>query len=217
MNKNKGFIGLGLILVIIAVLVVGGGAYYLGTKNESVSKNAEENLPTENQNQKEIVGPSGLEILTGPFLDETNYVPPVSLISNIVWKIYQNQNFEIKYPSDWKIVSDVGFFGFDFPGLSYNLGARFEIADSTPDINYWIKDMENRKSPFTQKNIVIDGLPAKYVTYTNIEGMRSFYHVGNNEMGFRMFPSIGEKLKDPVEINKIEKIFEEMAYSFKFK
>jgi hypothetical protein len=35
MKNNKGFIGLGLILAIIAVLVVGGGAYYLGTKNAS--------------------------------------------------------------------------------------------------------------------------------------------------------------------------------------
>ncbi len=32
MKNNKGFIGIGLVLAIIAVLVVGGGAYYLGIK-----------------------------------------------------------------------------------------------------------------------------------------------------------------------------------------
>ena len=38
MKNNKGFIGIGLVLAIIAVLVVGGGAYYLGIKNNSVLK-----------------------------------------------------------------------------------------------------------------------------------------------------------------------------------
>jgi len=51
MKNNKGFIGMGLILAIIAVLVVGGGAYYLRTKNSSVSKDIKENLPVENQTQ----------------------------------------------------------------------------------------------------------------------------------------------------------------------
>jgi len=36
MKNNQGFIGIGLILAIIAVLVVVGGAYYLETKNDSV-------------------------------------------------------------------------------------------------------------------------------------------------------------------------------------
>ena len=51
MKNNKGFLGLGIILAIIVVLVIGGGAYYLGTKNVSVPKNTEENnQPIENQN-----------------------------------------------------------------------------------------------------------------------------------------------------------------------
>lgn len=53
MNKSKGFVGLGLILAIIAVLIIGGGAYYLGTKNDYEPKNiVKENdyQPQENQN-----------------------------------------------------------------------------------------------------------------------------------------------------------------------
>jgi len=55
MRNNKGFVGMGIILAIITVLIVGGGAYYLGTKNNIVNnpvlQNTEENLPAENQNQ----------------------------------------------------------------------------------------------------------------------------------------------------------------------
>lgn len=53
MNKNKGFIGLGLILVIVlGVAVVGGGAYYLGKSSNKLEVIKEENLPpnTENKN-----------------------------------------------------------------------------------------------------------------------------------------------------------------------
>lgn len=40
MKKNqKGFMGIGIILAVIAVLAVGGIAYYVGTKNNSVSQN----------------------------------------------------------------------------------------------------------------------------------------------------------------------------------
>ncbi len=36
MNKNKGFIGIGLILaIVLGVVVVGGGAYYMGTKKDN--------------------------------------------------------------------------------------------------------------------------------------------------------------------------------------
>lgn len=55
MKNNKGFIGIGLIIaIVVGVLVIGGGAYYIGTKNDSVPENVnmEENnyQPQENQN-----------------------------------------------------------------------------------------------------------------------------------------------------------------------
>jgi hypothetical protein len=53
MKNNKGFTGIGIILAIIAVLVVGGGAYYLGTKNSFIPQNTEvDNLePIENTDE----------------------------------------------------------------------------------------------------------------------------------------------------------------------
>jgi len=40
MNKNKGFIGIGLIVaIILGIVVVGGGAYYLGTRDTDITDN----------------------------------------------------------------------------------------------------------------------------------------------------------------------------------
>lgn len=49
MKNNKGFIGIGIILAIIAVLAVGGGAYYLGTKKVSAPEKVEDNNILQNQ------------------------------------------------------------------------------------------------------------------------------------------------------------------------
>jgi len=47
MKNNKGFGLVAVLLIIVGVLIVGGGAYYLGTKNNSVpnSNIVETNLP----------------------------------------------------------------------------------------------------------------------------------------------------------------------------
>ncbi|MFH1608589.1 MAG: hypothetical protein ABH951_01045 [Patescibacteria group bacterium] len=59
MEKNKGFIGIGLIIaIIVGVLVVGGGAYYIGTKNDIVPENInmeENNLPQDNVVDKNTI------------------------------------------------------------------------------------------------------------------------------------------------------------------
>ena len=44
MNKNKGFIGIGLILaIILGVAVVGGGAYFFGKSSKVENKEVVEN------------------------------------------------------------------------------------------------------------------------------------------------------------------------------
>lgn len=56
MKHNEGFIGMGLILVIIGVLVVGCGAYYLETKNSSVPEDAviDNSQPIVNQDENNV-------------------------------------------------------------------------------------------------------------------------------------------------------------------
>lgn len=50
MKNNKGFVGIGLILAIIAVLVIGGGTYYMSKSSNAVPKNIEtNNIPRINQ------------------------------------------------------------------------------------------------------------------------------------------------------------------------
>lgn len=44
MKNNKGFVGIGIIIALIAVFVIGGVVYYAGTKNNSVSQNISENI-----------------------------------------------------------------------------------------------------------------------------------------------------------------------------
>ncbi len=54
MNKNKGIIGIGLILaIVLGVVVVGGGTYYLGKNKENVNfeKTPENILPVLNEEQ----------------------------------------------------------------------------------------------------------------------------------------------------------------------
>ncbi len=55
MNKNKGFIGIGLIIaIVLGVVVVGGGAYYIGKSGEKKEvNNPQVNLPiVEEKNQE---------------------------------------------------------------------------------------------------------------------------------------------------------------------
>jgi len=81
MNKNKGIIGIGLILaIVLGIVVVGGGAYYLGKRNNLpplITKNtggdpAIKNLPVDNSQQVnctsnspstiKVISPNGGEI-----------------------------------------------------------------------------------------------------------------------------------------------------------
>lgn len=57
MNKNKGFIGIGLIIaIILGIAVVGGGAYYLGKSgSQQEVKVVENQILKENQNQSDSI------------------------------------------------------------------------------------------------------------------------------------------------------------------
>ena len=69
MKYNKGFVGIGMIIAIIAVLVVGGGAFYYATQTQTPASNTEENnyqspvnqnstIPTNTQTQNNNLPPA---------------------------------------------------------------------------------------------------------------------------------------------------------------
>lgn len=58
MKYNKGFVGIGMIIAIIAVLVVGGGAVYYATKTPAPSSNTEENNYQPQANQNSTIPPT---------------------------------------------------------------------------------------------------------------------------------------------------------------
>lgn len=93
MKKDKGFIGIGLILAIIAVLVAGGGAYYLGTKNSSESKNVEGNISVALNDTTPITTKN-----------YTNTIAGYSVNYPINWIVNKDTNLpvETRLPSDRK-------------------------------------------------------------------------------------------------------------------
>lgn len=96
MNKNKGFIGIGLILaIVLGIVVVGGGAYYLGkgsSKQEVKSpenilpNNENKNLPVaENQKAKVAVSQSSEESSTEIFDHQAGIIKSIKSNETNKW------------------------------------------------------------------------------------------------------------------------------------
>ncbi len=67
MKYNKGFIGIGMIVAIIAILAVGGGVVYYATKSPAPSSNIKENsYPPVTQNQNSTIPPTNINTQTQP-------------------------------------------------------------------------------------------------------------------------------------------------------
>lgn len=58
MKTNKGFAPVLILLAVFAVLAIGGGAYYVGTKNASNKENVSDNNYQPQENQNNIVNNS---------------------------------------------------------------------------------------------------------------------------------------------------------------
>ncbi|MFZ2072741.1 MAG: hypothetical protein WAV10_03630 [Minisyncoccia bacterium] len=70
MKKNKaclrrqGFVGLGILIAIIAALAIGGGAYYMGENSNTLPKLEENNLQQKEQSQNNVVNVPVVNIST---------------------------------------------------------------------------------------------------------------------------------------------------------
>jgi hypothetical protein len=96
--NNKGFMGIGILIAIVAILAVGGVAYYAGTKNNSAPKNTQENnnqLPTNQNSSNSYEAPAPI----------TQILPTItnSNIFTTNWKTFvqTKHGFSFQYPDTW--------------------------------------------------------------------------------------------------------------------
>lgn len=102
MSKNKGIIGIGLILaIVLGIVVVGGGAFYLGTKKNIENKEVVENPNVENQGDNNSISD---------------------------WQTYKDieAGYELKYPSDWHM--ETGVVRTDYPAPIIKKFKEFSIS-----------------------------------------------------------------------------------------
>lgn len=200
--KNKGFIGLGLILaIVLGIVVVGGGAYYLGKSGSKEEVKVEENnlLNQENKN-----------------ITATN-----SIVVPSDWKTYSNNEygFSFNYPSSWKqpILSQqstrniIDFSnGFSVvTGFNYDQtkGGNLTITEIT---NSYINDntLQNVKT----QNLKIDGHLATKISYYGIDTKKNY-----TELYIYQDQQIQEKYIELVCDDSINnKLFDQITSSFKF-
>lgn len=222
MNKyNNGFAVIGIVAIIVAILTVGGGAYYLG----------------KGQKEKIVENPK-YEVPTPPFLDESNYVPPTP-IKNAKTHINLSAGYQVDYPIGWYVKnSDTtfsnGYSSFSiqnikdavFPGSDFTMKVNGSLVsiDVTNNMNYsnyeeFIKDPKT-DLPKAAKDERIANLEMINIGGKTIQGLNSFKK--SNRGGFYVFIynnkkyEIGISSGSEEQYYKDKKVFENMVASFKF-
>ena len=86
MKNKQGFIGISLVIVIIAILAIAGGAYYFETKHNSVPSNVvENNVSQEGQEDVPVVANTPLPTTLPQYIAGQSGWPPVIQTSGIVY------------------------------------------------------------------------------------------------------------------------------------
>jgi len=153
MNKNKGIIGIGLILaIVLGIVVVGGGAYYLGKSSSKQEVKNPETVLTNNENQKLLV------------VENKNIVVPSD------WKTYSNTEigFEFKYPPSVVVDLDPSHgsssTSLGFRGIVKNssgIVTNPQNLDDSADVD--IKNKTINNNPGVLESIKVDGQDTKVV------------------------------------------------------
>jgi hypothetical protein len=113
MKKNKGFGLIAILLIIVAVLAIGGIAYYIGTKNSSIPQNTQGNnyqpitqnttpsVPVQNNQVNNPVNNSTTTTTTTTQSTTSTNIPN----GNVTWKTYTNSQygFTFQYPDTWSL------------------------------------------------------------------------------------------------------------------
>ena len=149
MEKNKGFAPIAIVLTIIAVLVVGGVAYYK-LKNSSNLPKAENNLPQENQNNNVVNNPVENPVVNNPVAN----VPVINVESNNPVVLANNQFAFDVYPKLIKKGENTFFSPLSISsafGMVYE-GANGKTADEIQSVFHFPKDIDTLRNSFYSIN-----------------------------------------------------------------
>lgn len=150
MNKNKGFIGIGLLVaIVLGIVVVGGGAYYLGKGGSKQEVKSPENILPKVENKNTTTN--------------TVVIPSD-------WKTYSNTEvgFEFKYPPSVVIDTDSSHgsssTSLGFRGIVKNAYGVVEKPQSLDDAaNIDIKIHTINGNPGIVSSVNVDGRDSRVI------------------------------------------------------
>ncbi len=223
MKNNKGIASILMVLIIIGVLVLGGGIYYL------LVTNPQEPVAC---TQEAMLCPDGSYVSrTGP---NCEFSPCPDQTAD--WKTYANNDygFEFKYPQTWELHSDVS-------SSATHLTVDFaKFASLVDNKETCVNGVCSRKGPKEDQLIInqasvgdkiktSSGLPGKVVSIGDIKGFR---YLGYNPQakaystGVVVFNSQVDRIElsmliaaadeTQAENDKLNKDFNQIISTFKF-
>ena len=238
-----------LIMVVAVIILVGAlfGAmgYLLGSKNDDSGL---ENQITENQeaDQSETVVEEDVEEDTNKEeeikeedLSDSKEVMEDSQDEAVSWKTYKNEKsgYEIKYPSDWMIISDWKFItdatdmGINFCGPEYKSEAEcstggksnspvIRLRDDMPDHMEKEYCTLNKESIFCKEDLI---LSQKNIKIASRDGVITEFKVMNNgsiyanwKKNFTDEKTFELSVVGLREYSHYREIFNQMLSTFKF-
>jgi len=230
--KNKGFATIAILGIILGALIIGGGAYYLGTKKEVKDNGIKEVSSVESQkenNNEEVIN-----------IKEDTKKEGMKTQVNV------NAGYQIDYPSDWYVkssdtkIQSNGNYGYNsfviqntkdavLPGSDFGLktdGSYINISVDT-NMNYanyeeFIKDPKTNlpESMKVQRlaNLEMINIGGKTLqVFTGLKTSSStikgkLYNFIYNNKQYSLSIISGSE----TQFNKDKKVFEDMISSFKF-
>ncbi len=171
---QKGFAPILILVGILVIALVGGGAYYFGTKKAPAQQTSQPVTAPEPMTQ---------QLPTSPVPDASPV--PTGIDETANWKTYTNSigKYEFKYPENIQL-TEVGYNRGEFVILQIksNEGIQIDIR-TKPEISLddWLKK-HNQSSGFdilSSKELLVDGVRAIQI-HTSSIGMGGEREEGNS-------------------------------------
>lgn len=213
MKYNKGFAPVIVLLIVLGVLAVGGGAYFVG-KSSAPKSDVSDNsnyFPTTEQNYTPPVTSNTNSNTTLPVNTPTNNSTPQTDTSN--WKTYTNSQygFSFKYPVSIKeIKSGIG--------ISSDLGIEVKVNNPQFIFNININPAGTGYAGWSNyhslEEIVVDNIKAK-ISYLKNDESENSYLIRSTLQKESLYIDFYTRI-DGSDLEKKEEIFKEILSTFKF-